>query len=151
MYMTLMQHHLALKDMQQALSYSCSDIDGNVKRLSRLLRCYAALGNLEGEEVDQAILHMENQLVLLEGVKKSVTVYEEGRMSLNGLKERIQLLQAVHLARNKAEWQPVLESLSQLTSMNANKKDMYPEEWTMIKAEALGMLGRVEEASELVS
>ena len=149
-YISEGNYQAALADMQSSLTYPCSDAEGNVKRLGRLSRCYLALGKLEGQEVTETIRHMQNQLVLLERMAGTDKTYYEGKKSLKEVETGIQAMLAVNTAREKAEWQAVLEGLDHLLTLKDVRKDFLPQEWSFIRAETLCMLGRVEEASKLV-
>lgn len=154
-YMSLGQYNDALKDMQTALGYPSTDTEGNVKRLSRLLRCYLALGRLEGQDVDEALLHSENQLVLLEHAMARATIgssletqeksLNDGRKALADLRGAKDTLTSVHAAREKAEWQTALNGLEKLLSLLPNSSTA-PQEWQMMRGEALAMLSRLPES-----
>lgn len=154
-YMSLGQYGNALKDMQTALGYPSTDTEGNVKRLSRLLRCYLALGRLEGQEIDDALLHSENQLVLLEHAMTRAVIgsnldiqekaLKDGRRALADLRGAKDTLTSVHTAREKADWQTALNGLEKLISLLPTSSTA-PQEWQMMRGEALAMLIRLPES-----
>ena len=149
---SLGQYEDALQDMRTVLSYPCTDVEGNAKRLGRLLRCYIALGMFEGSEVRDALAYTEHQLVLLAQSKGAERVRLEASRTMQELRAAVNALQKVQRAREDGGWRQVLESLDELNSATSSRMAVSPpQEWRMFRAEALGMLGRVEEAKTLVA
>lgn len=138
--------------MQQSLSYPSADTEGTVKRLSRLARCYIALNKYEGTDIQEALKHLQNQLILLERIDGAEKTHKDGRKAYDDLSKGVQYLEKVAIAREKYDWEAVLQNLENLRSLapNGTKKADPPDEWNMMQAEALGMLGRVQEAKLLV-
>lgn len=153
-YISLGQWEDATKDMRQALSYPCSDIEGNVKRLGRYLRCLLALGKVESDEATEAIKHAQNQLLLLEQGRNSDStgkVHEEAQKALEALQQVRARLQTVTSFREAADWSAVRDQLEILFAMpEIQQISSKPAEWKMMQAEALAWLGKPAEAKILI-
>lgn len=150
-YISLGQWEEALQDMLQALSYPCSDIEGNVKRLARYLRCLLALGKLEGTEVTEGLKHAQNQLLLLRSNNNSpAKLIAEGQKAVDDLMTVKRVYDAVSEAREKADWPEVVKLMEDLLQAHKASKRKAPVEWKMMHAEALGWLGRGTEAKEMI-
>ena len=149
---SLGQYEDALQDMRTALGYPCTDAEGNAKRLGRLLRCYTALGMFEGSEIKDAVAHTEHQLGLLSRSKGADRARAEASKAMQELQTAVTALENVQQAREDGGWQQVFESLDELDAVTSSRMTVSPpQEWRMFRAEALGMLGRVEEAKTLVA
>lgn len=161
--MSLGDYSAAIRDMQTALGYPNTDTEANVKRLSRLLRCYLALGKLESSEVTDAVTHTTNQLVMLrfqqqqsEGSQKisgseAEKITKGARKALDDIKAAQALLAQVHAAREKAEWQTALDHLQDLRLLclpSHTGREL--REWEMMRGEALAMLARLDEAKAVL-
>lgn len=148
-YMSVGDYASALEDMQNALSYPSSDPSDDLKRLTRLGRCYLGLGRVSTADVQQILVYMDEKRKFLNEDRHKSLSQEVARTSRD-----LDLAQRAfaRLERNReaSQWSQVLDDLQTLESLRGRRSGELPLEWVLMRAEAMSMLGNVDAAHDLI-
>lgn len=134
--------------MRKAFCYPCNDFESNVKRFTRYIKCLIALGKVDGDEVTEALGHMEDQL---EVIRKGTKTYEDGLKAYKDLQNCQKLMRHITVRREQANYEEVTACLDELIKRQSTRQRDAPQEWWLMYIEALLWQGKTKEATPILT